>query len=205
MQTLVLLLDLLGSFVFALSGGMAAVRYRLDLFGVLVLSFAAATAGGILRDVLIGAVPPNALVDWRYITVSCLAGLTCFFQARLINHLNNPVQVFDAVGLAVFAVAGALKTLSFGLSPITAIFLGMLTGIGGGMLRDILVARTPMVLRSELYALAALAGASIVVLGEAFELPTQYSASAGAAACFGLRMAAIRYRWRLPVARPPEE
>lgn len=204
MQTLVLMLDLAGSFVFALSGGMAAVRYRLDLFGILVLSFAAATAGGILRDVFIGAIPPNALVDWRYIAVSSLAGLACFFQAALINRLSHPVRFFDAIGLSVFAVAGALKTLSFGLSPITAILLGMLTGIGGGMLRDILVARTPMVLRSELYALAALAGATVVVAGEHSGVPTRYSAVAGALLCFGLRMLAIRYGWGLPTARRPD-
>lgn len=205
MQTFVLLLDLLGSFVFALSGGMAAVRYRLDLFGILVLSFAAATAGGIARDVFIGAVPPNALTDWRYIAVSSAAGLACFYQAKTINQLTNPVRLFDAVGLSVFAVAGSLKTLSFGLSPLTAIFLGMLTGIGGGMVRDILVARTPMVLRSELYALAALAGSAVVVAGETLQVSTRYSAIAGALLCFGMRMLGIRYGWGLPQGRPPEE
>lgn len=205
MELILLVLDLLGTFVFALSGGMAAVRYRLDLFGVLVLSFAAATAGGIARDVLIGAIPPAALVDWRYIFISCLAGVLAFFRAPLINRLQNPVQVFDALGLSVFAVAGALKSISFGLSPITSIFLGMLTGIGGGMVRDMLVARTPMVLRSEFYAVAALAGASIVVLGEHFEIARQFSVLAGAVICVTLRMAAIRYHWRLPVARPPGE
>ncbi|MDX1443317.1 MAG: trimeric intracellular cation channel family protein [Gammaproteobacteria bacterium] len=205
MQTFVLILDLLGTFVFALSGGMAALRYRLDLFGVLVLSFAAATAGGIARDVFIGAIPPNALVDWRYIAVSSAAGLTCFFQATLINRLTNPVRLFDALGLSVFAVAGSLKTLDFGLSPLTAIFLGMLTGIGGGMVRDILVARTPMVLRSELYALAALAGSAVVVAGEALDVPTRYSAIAGALLCFGMRMLAIRYGWGLPQGKPPQD
>ena len=205
MQTFVLILDLLGSFVFALSGGMAALRYRLDLFGILVLSFAAATAGGIARDVFIGAIPPNALVDWRYIAVSSAAGLACFYQAGLINRLTNPVRFFDAIGLSVFAVAGSLKTLDFGWSPLTAIFLGMLTGIGGGMLRDILVARTPMVLRSELYALAALAGSTVVVVGESLDVPTRYSAIAGALLCFAMRMLAIRYGWGLPQGRPPED
>lgn len=205
MQTFVLILDLLGTFVFALSGGMAALRYRLDLFGVLVLSFAAATAGGIARDVFIGAIPPNALADWRYVAVSSLAGLACFFQAKAINRLTNPVRLFDALGLSVFAVAGSLKTLDFGLGPFTAVLLGMLTGIGGGMLRDVLVARTPMVLQSELYALAALAGAAVVVTGEHLGVPTRYSVIAGALLCFGMRMLAIRYGWGLPQGKPPED
>ena len=203
-STFLIVLDLAGTFVFAISGATVGVRQRLDLFGVLVLSIAAATAGGITRDVLIGAIPPAALLDWRYLGVACLAGLITFYRYPLIERLHHPVQMFDAAGLALFAVTGALKALSFGLAPITAILLGMLTGIGGGITRDILVAQVPVVLRAELYAVAALAGAAVVVIGDRLELPQVPVLLFGAALCFGLRFMAIRFGWRLPIAQHRE-
>lgn len=196
--------DLLGTFVFALSGATLGARRQLDLFGVLVLSFAAATSGGLARDLIIGAVPPAALADWRYVGVSCLAGLITFYRYETITRFNNPVQIFDAMGLALFAVAGAWKSLSFGIGPIGSVLLGMLTGIGGGIARDLLVAEVPRVLRSELYAVAALAGASVVVIGAWLQLPTVPLLIAGAVLCFVLRFMAIRYGWHLPTARPSE-
>lgn len=200
LRTLVLILDLCGTFAFALSGAMAGVRRRLDIFGVLVLSFAAATSGGIARDLLIGAVPPAALVDWRYLAVSLAAGLLCFFWSSLIEKLRNPVRMLDAMGLALFAVAGTEKALAFGLSPVMAALLGMLTGIGGGVARDVLLAEIPAVLRSDLYAVAALAGATVVVGGSLLHLPIILTTLGGGLVCFGLRMMAIRRGWRLPVA-----
>jgi uncharacterized membrane protein YeiH len=200
METLVVALDLIGTFVFALSGAMAAVKNRLDLFGILVLSFAAGNAGGITRDLLIGAVPPAAIDDWRYVTVSVFAGLITFWGFRIVRRLQDAVLLFDALGLAVFAVSGALKALAFGLHPLAAVLLGMLTGIGGGMLRDVLVAEIPNVLRAELYAVAALVGASVVVAGSLLHLPSAPVAVAGAALCFGLRLIAIRRGWELPLA-----
>jgi uncharacterized membrane protein YeiH len=155
-STLLVAFDLGGTFVFALSGATAGVKHRLDLFGVLVLSFAAGNSGGIARDLLIGAVPPAAISDWRYIVVSILAGLVTFYWYRIINRLSSPVLVFDAAGLALFAVSGAGKALASHAEPVTATLLGMLTGIGGGMVRDVLVRETPTVLRTELYAVAAL-------------------------------------------------
>ena len=206
---LVLVLDLVGTFVFALSGAMAAVRRRLDLFGVLVLSFAAATFGGITRDLLIGAVPPAAISNWRYLVVSLVAGIITFYWHPAINRLKNPVLIFDAAGLGLFAVAGTHKALSYGLNPVMAALLGMLTGIGGGMARDVLLTEIPVVLRSELYAVAALAGAAVVVSGDMLRLPPTTAPVVGAALCFGLRFMAIRHGWQLPVARglkqPAEE
>lgn len=204
METLVLVLDLLGTFVFALSGATAGVKRQLDLFGVLVLSFAAANTGGISRDVLIGAVPPAAISDWRYLAVSLLAGLLTFFWRPGIDRLRSPVLVFDGAGLALFAVSGAQKALAFGLAPVMAALLGMLTGIGGGMARDVLLAEVPAVLRSEIYAVAALAGAAVVVIGETVRLPSVATTVAGAVLCFGLRLVAIRRGWHLPVAPQPE-
>lgn len=199
-KTLVLTLDLLGTFVFALSGAVAGVRRRLDLFGVLVLSFVAANSGGIVRDVLIGATPPAAIRDWRYLAASLLAGVLIFFWYPRIKHLKSPVLIFDAAGLALFCVAGAQKALVFGLSPVAAAVLGMLTGVGGGAARDVLLSQIPAVLRSEIYAVAALAGATVMVTGDALGVPGATSACAGAALCFGLRLAAIKFDWHLPVA-----
>lgn len=205
MKTLVLTLDLIGTFVFALSGATAGARRRLDIFGVLVLSFVAANSGGIVRDVLIGATPPAAISDWRYLAVSILAGLVIFFWYPIINRLRNAVLIFDGAGLALFCVAGAQKALAFGLEPVMCALLGMLTGIGGGVARDVLLNDVPAVFRSDIYAVAALAGASVVVLGNALQLPTTATACAGAALCFGLRLAAIRFGWHLPTARTPEQ
>ncbi len=204
METLVLALDLFGTFVFALSGAMVGVRHRLDLFGVLVLSFAAATAGGIIRDLVIGAVPPAAIADWRYIVVPVLAGLATFWWHPTVRQWQSLVLVFDAAGLSVFAVSGALKALAFGLNPLAAVLLGVVTAVGGGMVRDVLVAEVPTVLHAELYAVAALAGAAVVVGGQLLRLPSTPLAIAGAVLCFGLRLVAIRRGWGLPVARVPE-
>lgn len=201
----VLALDLVGTFAFAISGAMAGVRKQLDLFGVLVLSFAAATAGGIVRDTVIGATPPAALADWRYLAVSVLAGLVSFHAHERVERLRNPVQLTDAVGLGLFAVTGAAKALDHGLGPSGAILLGMLSGIGGGIVRDMLVAEIPGVLRRELYAVAALLGAACVVLGAALGWPRAPTAVAGALACFALRYLAIRRGWQLPVARPRDQ
>jgi uncharacterized membrane protein YeiH len=203
MQTLLLVLDLVGTFVFALSGGMAGVNRRLDIFGVLVLAFVAANTGGIARDLLIGAVPPAAIADWRYLAVALAAGLITFYAYDLIARLRSPVLMFDGAGLALFAVAGTQKALGFGLDPVMAAVLGMLTGIGGGVMRDMLLAEIPVVLRAELYAVAALAGAAIVVIGEGLGLPSAAVVVAGIGLCFGLRVLAIRRGWNLPIARPP--
>lgn len=198
MHTLILVLDLAGTFVFALSGAAVAVKYRLDIFGVFVLAFAAGNAGGVTRDLLIGAVPPAAIDDWRYLAVSVGAGVVTFAWYPHVERARVPLLVLDAGGLALFAVAGAQKALVFGLNPPMAILLGMLTGIGGGMLRDVLVSEIPTVLRAELYAVAAIAGASVVVLGDRLDLPPTAATLIGAALCFGLRVVAIWRHWRLP-------
>jgi uncharacterized membrane protein YeiH len=204
MKTLVLALDLVGTFVFALSGAAAGVERRLDFFGVLVLSFAAANSGGIVRDLLIGATPPAAISDWRYLAASLVAGVLMFFWYPAIHRLRSPVLIFDGAGLALFCVSGAQKAIAFGLDPVMAALLGMLTGVGGGMARDVLLSDVPVVLRSDIYAIAALAGATVVVIGDALQLPSTATTCAGAAVCFGLRLAALRHGWHLPVARTPD-
>jgi len=204
-QLLVLALDLLGTFVFALSGAVAGVRHRLDVFGVMVLSFVAATTGGILRDLLIGAVPPASISDWRYLAASQAAAVVTLLFLPALQRLHSPVQIFDAAGLALFAVAGAQKALAFDLSPLMAALLGMLTGIGGGLARDVFLARIPHVLRAEIYAIAALAGAGVVAVGSVLGLPSTPVALVGAGLCFCLRLFAIRRGWQLPGASDPDD
>jgi uncharacterized membrane protein YeiH len=202
MQTLLLILDLAGTFVFALAGATAGARRQLDIFGVLVLAFAAACSGGMVRDVLIGAVPPAAISDWRYLAASLLAGVIACRWLKTIERISYPVRMFDAAGLALFAVAGAQKALAYELNAVMAALLGMLTAIGGGVARDLLLAQIPTVLRSDLYAVAALAGATIVVLGDWLELSPLAAAIAGAVLCFALRVMAIHHGWHLPKPFP---
>ena len=202
-DALLVAFDLTGTFVFALSGGIAAIRHRLDAFGVLVLSFAAATSGGIMRDVLIGAVPPASLQDWRYLAVSILAGIVTLVWNQRLARLQRAVLILDAAGLGLFAVAGAGKALAFYLGPVPAAMLGMLTGIGGGVIRDVLVSEVPVVLRRDIYAIAALAGASVLVGGELLQLPSNLVAVLGAVLCFTIRMFAIYRKWSFPLGRLP--
>jgi uncharacterized membrane protein YeiH len=198
--TLVLTLDLIGTFVFAISGAASGVKNRLDVFGVTVVAFVAGNAGGMTRDVLIGAVPPAALDNWAYVAISIAAGLATFLCYPGIARLQNVILLFDAIGLATFAVAGTQKALAFHVNPVAAVILGMLTGIGGGIVRDLLVNEIPVVLRADLYAVAALAGAAVVVLGHFLLWTPTPTAIAGAAVCFVMRFIAIRRGWRLPQA-----
>ncbi|MGY4622014.1 putative membrane protein YeiH, partial [Bradyrhizobium sp. USDA 4472] len=159
---------------------------------------------GITRDLLIGAVPPGAMGDWRYLGVSFLAGLVTFYFSPLIVRLSNAVLYFDAAGLALFAVTGSSKALSFGLNPVMATVLGVVTGIGGGMIRDVLLAEIPTVLRADLYAVAALVAAAIVVIGHMLQLPIAAVTTIALISCFLLRVMAIRRGWQLPVAKGVE-
>ena len=201
--TLLLTLDLIGTFVFALSGAAAGVKHKLDAFGVGVLAFVAGNAGGVIRDLLIGAVPPAAINDWHYVAVSIMAGAVTFVWYPHVKRLERIVLLFDAAGLGLFAVAGTQKALAVGINPLVSALLGMLTGIGGGVLRDLLVNEIPVVLRTDLYALAALAGAAVVVAGHLAHWSPIATTIAGAILCFGIRLVAIRRGWRLPPARLP--
>jgi uncharacterized membrane protein YeiH len=184
--------------VFAISGGLVAVRKDLDLFGVLVLAGTTGLGGGFMRDVLIGALPPAALADWPYLLVPAAAGLVTFWFHPALGKMERLVTVFDAAGLGLFCVTGALKALDYGLGPVPAALLGMLTGLGGGVARDLLAGRVPVVLRSELYATPALVGAAIAVAGEELGLVTWTFAIPAAALCFGWRMVAVRRGWHAP-------
>lgn len=202
MQILLSVLDLAGTFVFAISGAMAGVHKRLDVFGIAVLAFVTGTVGGITRDLLIGSVPPLAIDDPRYGLTTLIAAIVVFFAHRLFERIQGPVAIFDAAGLSMFAVTGSIRALNFGISPAMAVVLGMLTGIGGGMVRDVLIGRIPAVLQQvELYAIAALAGAAVAVIGVELSWPFTPTALAAAALCFFVRFMSLRRGWHLPSAR----
>ena len=200
-DTLLLVLDLAGIFVFAVTGGLVAVRKQFDIFGVLVLAGATGLGGGFLRDVLIDATPPAALADWRYLLVPVAAGLATFLFHPALGRLERIITVLDAAGLGLFCVTGALKALDFGLGPVPAALMGMVTGIGGGMVRDLLAGRVPVVFSSELYATPALLGATWAVLGNYWELPVAWVALPGVVICFGMRLLALRRDWHAPLPR----
>ncbi|MCB5408687.1 trimeric intracellular cation channel family protein [Pseudogemmobacter faecipullorum] len=194
-------LDIVGIYIFGLSGAMLAVRRDLDLFGIIVLATAAATAGGAIRDMMIGDQPAAMLREPSYLASAFASGVTVFFFHRLIERANRPVMLMDAIGLGVFTVAGTSKALAFGLSPAAACLIGVLTACGGGMLRDLLVTEIPRVLREEVYAVAAAAGGGLVVLGHALNWPIVLTACAGAGLTIAIRLIAMRYGLRIPRAR----
>ena len=199
--TLILVLNLAGTFVFGLSGGLAAVRAKLDLFGVVVLSAVVGLAGGITRDVLIGT-PPATFRDWRYLAAAAAAGVVCFFAGRTLERAERSVMVFDALGLGLFAVTGATKALQFGLGPVPAILLGAITGVGGGMLRDVLLREVPTVLREGLYAIPALLGATVLVVAQAAGSRNPGFPVLAAVVCVLVRLLGLRYEVNVPT--PPE-
>jgi uncharacterized membrane protein YeiH len=194
-------LDWMGTFVFALSGGLLGIQKRFDLFGVLFLSFVVAVVGGMTRDVLIGAVPPIAITDIRYFAIAMVGGLATFYCYPKLASLQRQILLFDAVGLALFAVIGAQKAMDHAINPLMAAIMGMLSGIGGGMTRDVLAGNIPFVLRGDLYAIAALAGGATVSVGTVIGVHPTYLMLLGAAVCIFLRLMAIYYGWRAPVAR----
>ena len=196
---LLLVVDLLGTFLFGLEGATAATRGNLDLLGLMVLAFATALGGGILRDLLIGASPPNSIRDWRYSATAFLAAAFVFLWHTTVSHFPNSVMVtLDAAGLGLFAVAGAQKAIEYDIPPLIAILMGGVTGVGGGTICDVLLARVPVVLRSDVYATAALLGATIVVLGLKLKMRPVVAMTVGAIACFALRMVAVWQHWNLP-------
>ncbi|MEV0679868.1 trimeric intracellular cation channel family protein [Actinosynnema sp. NPDC050436] len=194
-------LDLIGIAAFAASGALAAVRARLDLFGVIVLALTTALGGGTIRDVLLGVHPPTALVDWPYLAVAAGTGLVVFWFHPTVSKLRRAVVLLDAIGLGVFVTAGTSTALALGAPPYAACLVGMTTGIGGGALRDVLLREIPLVLRREIYALAALGGAVIVAVGDRLGFPEGPVTLIGAVLIAGVRILALWRKWNAPIAR----
>jgi uncharacterized membrane protein YeiH len=197
--TLILVLNLAGTFIFGLSGGLAAVRARLDLFGVVALSAVVGLAGGITRDLLIGT-PPATFRDWRYLAAVSAAGLVCFFGRPVLERIQRSVLVFDAFGLGLFCVTGATKALDFGVGPVQAVVLGAISGVGGGMLRDVLLREVPTILRHDLYAIPALLGAAVLVVAQQNGSDNPVFPVLGVVTCVAVRLVALRYDVNVPVA-----
>jgi uncharacterized membrane protein YeiH len=196
---LLLTLDLTGTFAFGLNGALTAVRAaRLDIVGVVTLGMITALGGGIIRDVLIGDVPPAAFRDWRYLALAAGGGLVAFALSQRLKRLEMPINVLDAVGLSVFAVIGASKALGFGLGVGPAVILGTVTGVGGGTIRDTLVREIPSVLHSELYAVPALIAAAITVATIRAGVYGLSAALGAAAVCFVIRMLGVRFGLNAP-------
>lgn len=196
---LLLVLDLVGTFVFGVEGATAAIQAQLDLLGIMVLAFAVALGGGLIRDLLIGDIPPGAIRDWRYAEIALLAGAFTFAWHQSVSQFPATVlMVIDAAGLSLFAVAGAAKALDFGIHPFLAVLMGGITGVGGGTIRDILLARIPLVLRADVYAVAALAGAAVMIVCLKLKVSSKLASAVGGLFCFVLRVVSAWRHWNLP-------
>ena len=194
-----LVLDLVGTFAFALNGALTALRAtRLDIVGVITLGMITALGGGTIRDVFLDALPPATFLDWRYLAVAAAGGLLAFLTGHHLHRLNGTINVLDAAGLGLFAVTGALKALDLGFGPAQAVIVGAITGVGGGTLRDVLIRQVPSVLSSGLYAVPALLGATVVVVADVLDARGAVAAVAGAAVCFAVRMLGVHYDINAP-------
>jgi uncharacterized membrane protein YeiH len=196
-------LDIVGTFVFALEGGLAGIAGHLDLLGIAVLAFATALGGGLIRDLFIGAVPPACLSDWRYPAIAFAGAAVAVLQFVMMGPSGDvAIAYVDAAGLALFAISGTEKALAYHMHPLVAIMLGGISGVGGGIIRDLMLARVPRVLDTDFYASAALIGAAVLVLLRTLRVPPAAAAVSGIAVCFTLRVVAMTHHWHLSVVAP---
>jgi uncharacterized membrane protein YeiH len=199
--TLLIVLDIVGIAVFAVSGALAAVDKKLDLFGVIFLAVATGIGGGFIRDALLGATPAAGLTDWRYVATPAIAGLVVFYIHPTVSRWSRLFLLADAAGLGLFAVAGTRKAIEFGVGPVGSSAIGILTAIGGGMIRDVLVREIPAVLHREIYATAAFVATALVVLGDRMDLNDVAVAIVAIAATFFIRVISRWKKWAAPTAR----
>ena len=193
--------DIAGTLVVAIEGAMAAVNGNLDLIGIIVLAFCTALGGGLIRDILLGALPPAALRDWRYPTIPIVAAVMVLFLHRYVRAIPPPaIQVLDAAGLALFAVAGTIKARLHKMNALVAVMLGTITAVGGGTVRDVLLNQVPNVLRIEVYATAALVGSACMIAARRVRIPSNVAALIGGSVCFLLRILGLWRHWNLPKA-----
>ena len=202
---MLLVLDLVGTFAFALNGALTAVRAaHVDIVGVITLGAVTALGGGIIRDILLDALPPATFVDWRYLVVAAGGGMTAFLFSGPLGRVTTSIDVLDAAGLRLFAVTGAGKALELGLGPVQAVILGTVTAVGGGTVRDVLVREVPSVLSSGLYAIPALVGAALAVAAtytDATQVLGAPAALGAAVACFAIRLLGLYFGLDAPT--PP--
>jgi uncharacterized membrane protein YeiH len=195
-------LDLIGIFVFAISGALMAVRKNWDVFGIAVLAEVTALGGGMLRDLIIGAVPPAAFTDLGYFSTPLIAAALVFFLHPEVERTQTAVNVFDAAGLGLFAVTGTTKAYDYGLGLTASAALGLATAVGGGVLRDIIANEVPSLVRwdRDLYAVPAMVGAAIVALCIRYDMLNGFTSGAAVLTAFVLRLLAMHYHWRAPRA-----
>lgn len=199
-----MVIELIGLVAFAASGALAAVRARLDVFGVVVMGLTTALGGGIIRDVLLGIHPPTTLRSWPYLLTAAVTGIAVFFFHPQVARLRRAVLLADAVGLGVFVTAGTTTAMQHGVPAYTACLIGMTVGIGGGAIRDVLLREIPMVLRKEIYAVAALVGAVAVPVIAWLGLPDLWGTVIGSALVVAIRLIALWRHWNAPVPRAGE-
>jgi len=195
-------LDIVGIFVFAISGALLAVRKNFDVFGIAVLAEVTALGGGLFRDLIIGAVPPAAFTDLGYFTTPLLAAGLVFFLHPQVERIQAGVMVFDAAGLGLFCVTGTVKAYDYGLGLTASAALGLATAVGGGVLRDVLANEVPSLLRwdRDLYAVPAIVGAAMIVLCIRFDALNAFTSGCAVITAFVLRLLALRFHWRAPRA-----
>lgn len=199
--TLLLVLDIVGIAVFAVAGALTGIEKKLDIFGIIFLAGVTALGGGFIRDVLLGAAPVAGLEDWRYIVTPAGVGLVVFYVHPAVSKLRRALLLVDAAGMGLFAVAGARKAIDFGLGPVGSCVIGMITAIGGGLLRDVLVREIPTILHREIYATAALLGAVLVVTGDRIEFNNVATAVIAITAAFTVRVLSVWRKWSAPTPR----
>ncbi|MDA8289478.1 MAG: TRIC cation channel family protein [Actinomycetota bacterium] len=196
-------LDLSGTFVFGLNGALTAMEAEnLDIVGVVVLAVITALGGGIMRDVLIGSLPPAAFRDWRYLAVGGGAGIAAFLARQLWVRVQRSITVLDAAGLALVCVTGTTTAFAAHLGPFQSVVSGTVTGVGGGTVRDVVIRRVPTVLSSGLYAVPAACGATLTALALEFRFSGGAIAVVAAALCFSIRMAGVRFNLNVPISHP---
>ena len=197
--TLFTVLDLSGTFVFALNGALTAIRAtRLDVVGVVALGMTTALGGGVIRDLCLGEAPPATFRDWRYFALAIAGALIAYLLNRLLDRIGTSILLFDAVGLGVFAVLGASKALDTGLGVAPALALGVISGVGGGTVRDVMTGQVPTVFRAELYAIPAMIAAALAVLSVRLEVYGTLSAVGAVLVCVVIRVVSARREWNAP-------
>ncbi|UDY22372.1 trimeric intracellular cation channel family protein [Nocardioides sp. Kera G14] len=202
---LIEIFDLVGIFVYGLAGGLVAVNRSMDIFGVLVLASVTGLGGGIMRDVLIDATPPVALTDWKLLAAVGFAGLLVFFFHPTVSRAESTIDVIDAVGLSLFSISGSFKAYDYGLSPVASILMGLMTAVGGGVIRDLLSDRVPDIFRGTLYATPAAAGAAVAIVGLETGASEGAAALVGGVVCVVWRLLALYRDWHAPMPRPVSE
>jgi uncharacterized membrane protein YeiH len=201
-SNLLLAFDLIGIFVFAIAGALAGVEKDLDIFGLVVVAGVSGIGGGLIRDVLLGLTPPAAFRDSRYLITPAIAAVLVFYLHHHVHRLRVVLMVLDAAGLALFTAAGVERALRLHLGPFAAVGIGVIAAIGGGVLRDILLREIPVVLRKEIYAVASVVGAIVVVVGSKLDVERTLRSLTAIAIVFAVRVVAVQRAWDAPRPKP---